>query len=89
MAKEKQPARNTRNIYQIPGGWYLNWQAMGQVYREAFMSTSYGDSHKAFAAAKKLRDLLESRRPEIEKKMGKLLGKPTREAGARKPKART
>lgn len=61
--KTKNPYRN---IYSIPGGYYLNWQAAGQVYREAFMAATYGGMKAALDTALLLRDVLNAVREHIE-----------------------
>lgn len=61
-----------RNIYAIPGGHYLNWQCGGQVYREAFMNSTYGGKSSALQAAVTLRDTLDACRVYIEGLIGAL-----------------
>ena len=57
--KQQQKGSNQRNIYEIPSGYYLNFQAAGKVYRECFSNSVYGGKPKALSAAVALRDLLE------------------------------
>lgn len=62
IKRNSQKPGNQRNIYEIEYGYYLNFQAAGEVYRECFTNSIYGGQEQAMAAAVALRDLLEQMR---------------------------
>lgn len=55
-----------RNIYPYRGGYYLNWQALGQVYRKF---------HATLKTAVTERNWLDRNRSKIEKRLAKALGR--------------
>lgn len=62
-------------IYTIPGGYYVNWQLDGHVYRRAFTAGKYGKSlPKALAAAKAEVAFLNEHRSVIQEAMLYLTG---------------
>jgi hypothetical protein len=70
-------AKNTSNIYRLRRngrevGWYLNWQALGEVYREAFMDSTYGGEQKALARARAVAKAFNDNRERIERDLKEL-----------------
>lgn len=64
---------NRKGVYKISSGYYLNWQAYGIVYREAFSIKKYGSERKALAEASRIYDGVEKRRAEIEAEIRAIL----------------
>lgn len=56
---------NTRNIYRVRTGWYLQLQWAGRVYRELFSASRYGGWDGALAKAIVNRDWLNKYRKEF------------------------
>lgn len=67
MTAHAQKKGNVRNIYAMPTCLYLNWQAAGQVHREAFSFKKLGGRERALKVATVTRDLYDSFREVITK----------------------
>lgn len=61
-AGQTQIKGNHRNIYTMPTCYYMNFQAAGHVYREAFSFRKLGGKSQALKHAVFTRDLLEANR---------------------------
>lgn len=45
------PKAKERNIYPYAGGWYLNWQLLGHVYRKWFRTIEEAVAEREFCDA--------------------------------------
>lgn len=61
-----KPTANSRNVYRVRTGWYLQLQWAGHVYRELFSDSKYGGRAGALIKATANRDWLNKYREEFE-----------------------